>query len=78
AVQAEVAERLMLLSANAAATPETQAAALAGIVDVQKIVKGRSDAAAQRLSRTIERFLINPEQNLPTMRPSGAPPGPPV
>jgi hypothetical protein len=77
-VQAQVAERLMLLSANADATSEVQAAALAGVLDVQKLVKARNDAAARRLSREIELFLSNPQQNAPKLKPSGAPPGPPV
>jgi hypothetical protein len=51
---------------------------LAGVFDIQKIVHARSDAAGRRLNREIELFLSNPQQNLPKLRPSGAPPGPPV
>jgi len=78
AVQSQVAERLMILSADANATSEVQSAALVGVFDIQKIMRARSDAAGQRLNRQIELFLSNPQQNLPKPRPSGAPPGPPV
>jgi hypothetical protein len=77
-VQSQLAGRLMILSANANATSEVQAAALAGVFDIQKIAHARSDAAGRRLNREIELFLSNPQQNLPKLRPSGAPPGPPV
>jgi len=77
-VQAEVTERLMLLAADTGATPEAQSTALAGVYDVQKIIRGRTDAAARRLSREIELFLSNPQQNAPKLKPSGAPPGPPI
>ena len=78
AVQARVAEGLMLLSTNPDASPEVQSTALAGVTEVRKTLKLRSDAAAQRLSREIELFLSNPQQNVPKLKPSGAPPGPPV
>ncbi len=77
-VQSQVAGRLMILSANANATSEVQSAALAGVFDIQKIVRARSDAQGRRLNREIELFLSNPQRNLPKLRPSGAPPGPPV
>jgi hypothetical protein len=77
-VQSQIAERLMLLSSSEAATPEVQSLALAGVLDIQKIVHGRSDAGSRRLDHEIELFLSNPKQNLPKLAPSGAPPGPPV
>jgi hypothetical protein len=77
-VQSQVARRLMILSEDANATSEVQSAALAGVFDIQKIVHGRPDAAGRRLNREIELFLSNPQQNLPKMKPSGVPPGPPV
>jgi len=77
-VQAQIAERLMLLSSDGAATPEVQSIALAGVFDVQKIVHGRADAGSRRLDHEIELFLSNPKQNLPKLAPSGVPPGPPV
>ncbi len=78
AVQSQIAERLMLLSADAAATPEVQSVALGGVFDVQKMVHGRTDASSRRLDHEIELFLSNPKQNTPKLKPSGVPPGPPV
>jgi hypothetical protein len=77
-VQSQVAGRLMILSANENATSEVQSAALTGVFDIQKIVHARPDAVGRRLNREIELFLSNPQQNLPKLRPSGVPPGPPV
>jgi hypothetical protein len=78
AVRAQVAERLMVLSADASATPEVQATALAGVYRVQKIVHVQPSSAARRLDREIGLFLSNPQQNVPKVKSSGAPPGPPV
>ncbi len=79
-VQTQIAERLMVLAANADATPEVQAAALAGLRDVQSAVKNRAgrDPVLQRLDHEITLFFQNPQQNTPKLKPSGAPPGPPV
>ncbi|PYX41405.1 MAG: hypothetical protein DMG81_03785 [Acidobacteria bacterium] len=77
-VQADVTEHLMLLANDASATPEVQSTALAGIDDVQKIVRSREDPAARRLNREIGLFLSSPQQNTPKLKPSGAPPGPPI
>jgi len=79
-VQTQIVERLMVLAANADATPEVQAAALAGLRDVQSAVKNRAgrDPVLQRLDHEITLFLQNPQQNTPKLKPSGAPPGPPV
>jgi hypothetical protein len=79
-VQAEVAERLMRLAVNPEATPEVQAAAFAGVRRAQQAVRSHTPATAdlQRLDHEIELFLVNPAQNIPKIRNSGAPPGPPV
>jgi hypothetical protein len=79
-VQTEIAERLMILSANSEATPEVQSAALAGVHEVQDAVKKGSAAnpVLQRLDHEILLFLQNPQQNTPKLKTSGAPPGPPV
>ena len=78
-VQTEIAERLMALVANAEATPEIQAAALEGVHAVQAAIKtGTKNSMAQRLDREISLFLQNPSQNTPKLKPSVAPPGPPV
>ena len=69
----------MMLAANSDATPEVQAAALAGVRDVQAAIKaGAKNAVSQRLDHEIFLFLQNPAQNTPKVKPSGAPQGPPV
>jgi len=78
AVQSQIAERLMLLSSDAAVTPEVQSVALGGIFDIQKIVHRKADASSRRLDHEIELFLSNPKQKMPKLKPSGVPPGPPV
>jgi len=79
-VQAEVGERLMRLAVDPEATPEVQAAAFAGVRRAQQAVRSHTPATAdlQRLDHEIELFLVNPVQNIPKIRNSGAPPGPPV
>ena len=77
-VQTEVAERLMLLSVDGAATTEVQAAALAGVYDLHKIVHAEQNPVARRLDHEISLFLSNPQQNGPRLKVSGAPPGPPL
>jgi hypothetical protein len=78
-VQAEVAERLMALAADDSATAETQAVAMHGVVAVQNALKGASNSeSAERLLNEIERFLRDPKNNTPKVKPSGAPEGPPV
>jgi hypothetical protein len=79
-VQSEVAERLMILAGNSEATPEVRAVALAGVRELQNTIKGRSagNAVMQQLDHEIMLFLQNPAQNTPKLKPSGAPPGPPV
>lgn len=76
-IKIETGERLMILAANADATPEVQAAALAGVRQIQSTLK-KQDAAQQLLDHEIELFLQNPAQNTPKLKPSGAPSGPPV
>jgi hypothetical protein len=78
AVQADVTDRLMLLSADAVATPEVQATALDGVYAVQKIVRSQQNPMARHLHHEIELFLANPQQNLPKLKTSGAPAGPPI
>jgi hypothetical protein len=78
AVQARIAEHLMLLAADTSASPEIQAVALAGVYNVRKVVHSGQSAAAQRLDHEITLFLNDPHQNAPKLKPSGVPPGPPV
>ena len=79
-VQTEIAERLMILAANADATPEVQAAALMGVREVQSAARkgGAQNATLQHLDHEITLFLQDPKQNTPKVKGSGAPPGPPV
>jgi hypothetical protein len=79
-VQTEIAERLMILAVDSEATPEVQAAALAGVRDVQREIKDRApqNPVLQRLDHDITLFLLDPHQNVPKLKSAGAPPGPPV
>jgi Met-zincin len=79
-VQTQIAERLMILAANPDATPEVQAVALAGVREVQNAVKNSTakSPALDRIDQEITLFLHNPNQNMPKLKPSGAPAGPPV
>lgn len=79
-VRQDLAHRLMILSANADATPEVRASALAGISQLQKALEsGRlTGPISKQIAHQIKLFLENPQQNTPKLKPSGAPPGPPV
>jgi hypothetical protein len=79
-VQTEIAERLMILAVNAAATTETQSAALAGVHQVQAAIKKLAvrTATLDRLNHEITLYLQSPSQNTPKLKPTGAPAGPPV
>jgi hypothetical protein len=77
-VQAQVADHLMLLAADGNVSPEVQAAALIGVMNMQKIVHADQSAAGRRLDHEITLFLTNPHQNAPKLKSPGAPPGPPV
>ena len=77
-VQSEIAERLMILAGDGDAPPEVQAAALAGVREVQAAAKKGTGATLQRLDHEITLFLQDPKQNTPKLKGSGAPAGPPV
>ena len=79
-VRTEVAERLMILAANSEATPEVRAVALAGVRELQSVIKKNATRgpAIEQIDHEIILFLQNPEQNTPKLKSSGAPPGPPV
>jgi uncharacterized protein DUF4953/uncharacterized protein DUF5117 len=79
-VQTEVAERLMILAANSEATAEVRAVGLAGVREVQGVIRKNATRgpAIEQLDHEIILFLQNPEQNTPKLKSSGAPPGPPV
>jgi Met-zincin/Domain of unknown function (DUF5117) len=78
AARSQIAVHLISLAADNSATPEVQAAALAGIYNVQKIIHADQSPSGRRLDRQINLFLTSPHENTPRPRPSGAPPGPPV
>lgn len=78
AVRSQVADRLMSLAADNSAASEAQAAALAGIHNVQKVVHADQSPSGRRLDREINLFLTSPHENTPRPKPSSAPPGPPV
>lgn len=73
-VQDDVAERLMALAADENATPETQAAALRGVLEVRRGLEPGDEGLIQE----IDRFLRDPKNNTPKIKPSGAPEGPPI
>jgi hypothetical protein len=78
AVQADIAERMMILSQNDAATPSVRAVALAGVEKIDKAIAANANGSNAWLSNEIARFLRDPKNNTPKLKPSGAPPGPPV
>ena len=78
-VQSQVAERLMILAADEDATPEVQAIAMAGVHAALDALGGAgANAAGDALRDEIQRFLRDPKNNVPKLKPSGAPAGPPV
>jgi len=77
-VQNDVADRLMILALDDNATPEIRSEAWAGVNGIYARAKLRSGAAASEITRRIEAFRRDPKQNVPKLKPSGAPPGPPI
>ena len=78
AVQTDVAQRLMMLAVDSGATAEIQAAALAGVQEVNRRVAASRSPAWRRLEHEIHLFLGDPRNHTPRLRPAAAPPGPPV
>jgi Met-zincin/Domain of unknown function (DUF5117) len=78
-VQTETADRLMILASDTSATPEVQAAALAGVEEVSNLLNRMPPGVtAQFLKREIQLYRENPHQNVPKLPSSGAPEGPPT
>ncbi len=77
-VQTEVAERLMILAADTQASGEVRAVALHGVKQVQAALGANTDPVRGRLKTEILLYLQNPTQNVPKLKPSGAPTGPPI
>ena len=79
-VQNELADRLMILAADDNATPEVRAEAWSAVASVYNQVHGKSNGSAMttNIARTIEAFMRDPKQNVPKLKNSGAPVGPPI
>jgi hypothetical protein len=78
AIKTEVAERFMVLAADQNATPEAQAIGWQGVSQVEARLKSATDSISTRLAQEIAAFRRDPKNNVPRLRPSGAPPGPPI
>lgn len=76
AVKADIAERLMILSQNEAATPRVRADAFVGVEEIRKSLQ--AGVGDEGLAHEIDLFVRDPKNNTPKLKPSGAPPGPPV
>jgi len=77
-VQNELADRLMILAVDDNATPEVRAEAWAGVNGIYTREKAHGSGTAVNMARRIEAFTRDPKQNVPKLKPSGAPPGPPI
>ena len=80
-VQDELANRLMILAADENAPPEVRSEAWAGVnliyARLHEGAAGRS-MTSRDIERKIDAFKRDPKQNVPKIRPSGAPAGPPI
>lgn len=72
-VQSELADRFMILAADQNATAEARDVGWKGIAAVEGHAQGNAVLAAQ-----IANFRRDPKANVPRLKPSGAPPGPPI
>jgi hypothetical protein len=77
-VQTELAERLMILAADANATPEVRAFGWAGVDRVASIVGEGNNDFGKLIAQEIAAFRRDPKNNVPKLKPSGAPAGPPI
>ncbi|MFL6438434.1 MAG: zinc-dependent metalloprotease [Terriglobales bacterium] len=77
-VENELADRLMILAADDNATAEVRSQAWVGVNGIYAQVKTSRRPAASNIARQIEAFIRDPRQNVPKLRPSTAPPGPPI
>ena len=76
-VGTEVVERLILLAADDRAASDIRGLALKVLDGAKKILAESDSPAYRQLQQEIDNFLRDPK-NVPKLRPSGAPPGPPV
>jgi len=77
-LQNALADRLMILAVDDNATAEVRAEAWSGVNAVSTHVKGSQSGNAAAIERRIEAFIRDPKQNVPKLKPSGAPAGPPI
>jgi hypothetical protein len=79
-VSTEIGERLMRLAVDDAATPETQGNAWAGVREMFTRLGNRTDTTptVARLIHELDLFIKDPHANVPKLKPSGAPAGPPI
>jgi hypothetical protein len=79
-VQNELADRLMILAADDSATPEVRAEAWSAVTTLYNQVHGKPGASPMtaNIARKIEAFIRDPKQNVPKLKNSGAPAGPPI
>ena len=78
-VQNELADRLMILAVDENATPEVRAEAWSAVSAVYNQVHGKTASSmSANIARKIEAFMRDPKQNVPKLKNSGAPAGPPI
>ena len=77
-VQNELADRLMILAVNEDATTEVRSHAWAAVRKIYASAKSTRAVTSSDIARRIEAFMRDPKQNVPKLRPSGAPAGPPI
>jgi hypothetical protein len=76
-VRTEIVERLILLAADERAGTDIRGMALRVLDGARKILSEGESATNRQLLQEVDNFLRNPK-NVPKLRPSGAPPGPPI
>lgn len=81
-IQIELAERMMILAAEQDASAEVRALAWWALPQIEALLtdsrRGASSTTTQLLKIEIENFRRDPKNNVPRLKPSGAPPGPPI
>jgi hypothetical protein len=75
-VQNQLADQLMILSMDENATPEVRSEAWVGVSEVASAA--RSVVGNVNLAARVELFMRDPKQNVPKLKSSGAPAGPPI
>jgi len=75
-VQNQLADQLMILSMDENATPEVRSEASAGVSEVASAARGV--VGNVNLAARVELFMRDPKQNVPKLKSSGAPAGPPI